>query len=637
MRKTILIMTLLLATIAMYGQGIERPFLAPEEDVEALEQDSIPPSIIVEQADNQILDATTQDTILYLNGNVRMYHDSIYMYCDTAQMISNNVNAFGEVSIVKNDSLRVFSDSLYYDGDLQKAYLYQNVVLEDQKNQLFTKSLVYNIKQDYAIYTDTALLRTEKYEIKSKRGIYYSSLGYADFTENVSVDGEKTQILTDSMRFYNRDRRLDFKSPVRINQEDRKIYAQSGYYYLKTRDALFEGNAQLVTDKETITADKIEYDGPNDTATFSGNASIQTEKEYGTGDKIIYDKKNDVMTIIGNGTIKNDKDVGTADRIIFDNKNKKLILKGHAKYVTPDQVVEGEEIEYHTDTEALNVKNNGFLSMPPLLIWSGDIDYDSSTKMVYLKENVIVQDTTNDYTLHGDFVNYNRTTEDVIAYNASGKPWVENISKEDTLYMSGDTLRYITIPQGTDTLKFFKAYLNVEFLNKEISGVGDTLIYNRIDSTMHLGGNALMWKDSTQLKAHTIDVDIKNGNPSHIKMTNNATIMNTPDMVFFNQLQGDVADVYFKGKNIDNIKIKNNVKTLYYIQEKDKSYIGVDKTEATRLNIFFEDKEIRFLKYYEQISSEVLPIEGTDHKSLMLEGAIWKYGIRPKKLEDLLD
>ncbi|MFQ9020512.1 MAG: OstA-like protein [Parabacteroides merdae] len=63
-----------------------------------------------------------------LNGDVCFRHDSSYMYCDSAYFFeqTNSLEAFSNVRMEQGDTLFVYGDYLFYDGNTQVAYLREN-------------------------------------------------------------------------------------------------------------------------------------------------------------------------------------------------------------------------------------------------------------------------------------------------------------------------------------------------------------------------------------------------------------------------------------------------------------------------------------------------------------------------------
>ena len=69
-------------------------------------------------ADKTIQRESNRD-LQILEGNVEFLYDSIYMTCDTAYNCSsrNYFEAFGNVVMNQGDTLFLYGDYLYYDGD----------------------------------------------------------------------------------------------------------------------------------------------------------------------------------------------------------------------------------------------------------------------------------------------------------------------------------------------------------------------------------------------------------------------------------------------------------------------------------------------------------------------------------------
>ena len=86
-----------------------------------------------------------------LVGNVEFRHDSIYMYCDSACFYekSNSLEAFDNVKMVQGDTLFLYGDYLFYDGNTQIAQIRNNVRMENRTTTLTTDSLNYDRIKKY--------------------------------------------------------------------------------------------------------------------------------------------------------------------------------------------------------------------------------------------------------------------------------------------------------------------------------------------------------------------------------------------------------------------------------------------------------------------------------------------------------
>ena len=89
-----------------------------------------------------------------LNGKVHFTHQGARLYCDSAYFYeaSNSFEAFGHVKLYQGDTVSLFSDYAYYDGNAQLARARYNVVLKHRKTTLYTDSLDFDRIYDNAYF-----------------------------------------------------------------------------------------------------------------------------------------------------------------------------------------------------------------------------------------------------------------------------------------------------------------------------------------------------------------------------------------------------------------------------------------------------------------------------------------------------
>ena len=564
-------------------------------------------ALYVDQADRQLYDASGDDDRLNLWGNVRLTHDSVYMFCDSAVLVNKDLIAKGNVSIIKNDSLRIFSDSLNYKGDSLMAYFVGNVVLEKGGQQLFTSFLQYDLERDWAIYTDTALLLTENMKIKSKRGIFHVDEKYVNFYEKVTIEGDDFDLFSDSLRYYTEQDRAVFLSPTLINQGNKTIYCERGF-----------------------------YDMDNQLSEFYGNAQFKDEESVSTADTIKNDETNDLVELIGNAKYSADGEEGRANQIIYNSKTEEFELVGNAFFKNSENEVTGDKITYSKGSKGVKVAGRSFLSNPPMLIFADDLDYRKEDGFAVAKGNVIWQDTSSNYEIICDHATYVDSTDYMKAFNETGKPLLKNeVAENDTMFLSGDTLISYTKIVESDTFRFFSAFEHVEMLNDDMQAIGDSLSYNGQDSLFILYGTPYMWSDSTQYNADTILIFMENNQVKKVDLMDNALILTTEDFKFYDQIKGKRIEANFKEENIDNMVVTGGSESVYYMKDDEKAYMGVNETKCTNMTFLFEEGELYQTRYYKDPVSKLTPMDKANHESIKLEGFNWKMDVRPFKVEDL--
>ncbi|MEM9548302.1 MAG: OstA-like protein [Bacteroidota bacterium] len=563
--------------------------------------------LYVDRADRQLYDGSGEDDKLYLWGNVRLTHDSVFMFCDSAVLVNNDLQAKGDISIIKNDSITIFSDSLLYKGDSLMAYFVGNVVLQSDSLQLYTSFLQYDLEKDWAIYTDTALLVTESMEIKSKRGIYHIDEQYVNFYEKVSIQGSDFDLLSDSLRYYTELDRAIFLSPTLINQGNKVIYSEGGYYDMDDKESEFFGNAQFKEDDAVSTADTIRNNELKSVTELIGNARYLSEKEEGRANNIIYRTDIEEFELIGDAFFKN-----------------------------PENEVTGDQIRYNKKTEDVKVVGRSFLSNPPMLIYADDLDYKKEEGIAFANGNVVWKDTSSNYEIVCDHAFYIDSTDFMKSYNDEGKPLLKNeVEKNDTMFLSGDTLISYTKIVDVDTFRYFSAYANVEMLNDEMQAIGDSLSYNGQDSIFTLYGRPYMWSDTTQYNADTIFIFMVESEVEKVDLKNKALILTTGDFQFFDQIKGNRIEANFIEGDIDNMVVTGGSESVYYMKDSEDAYIGVNETKCTNMIFRFEEGSLVQTRYYKEPVSKLTPMEKANHDSMKLDGFDWKLDKRPIKVEDL--
>ena len=372
--------------------------------------------ITIHTEDNQVIDATTNPPTQFLNGNVNLYHANTFMYCDNAILKGSDLRMYTNVVLLQNDTIKIFADSLHYNGDSLVAYLYGDIIMENGLNKkMYTTYLKYDVKNKIAYYTQNAKLIDNTSSIISKKGRYLLNEKKAYFYENVLVTGEDFDLTTDSLEYSTTTERTKFLAPVRINSDTSQVYSDSGWFDLDDKIGDFIGNAQYLEGNTIAKADTITYNSAQDVVILKSN-----------------NKRSEYVS---------DKDTALANIIYFDKKNDVFRLTTNAWYKGETNEVRGDQIFYDKKTEKFNVAGRSFVSDPPTLIEADSLDYDKSIKYGIANGHVIWRDTSAKTAIIADHVVYRGEESFMKATNDIGKPLFTTEIDGDTLFLRADTLR----------------------------------------------------------------------------------------------------------------------------------------------------------------------------------------------------
>ena len=165
--------------------------------------------VFLEHANTLSFDKEVNAEAQVLVGEVIFRHDSSYMYCDSAYFFeaTNSLEAFSHVRMEQGDTLFVYGDYLFYNGDTQIAYLRENVRMENGQVTLFTDSLNYERLANIGYYFEGGLLVDSLNQLSSFYGQYSPATKLAVFNDSVRLENENFTLYSDTLD-YNTDSKV---------------------------------------------------------------------------------------------------------------------------------------------------------------------------------------------------------------------------------------------------------------------------------------------------------------------------------------------------------------------------------------------------------------------------------------------
>ena len=259
-----------------------------------------------------------------LIGNVIFRHDSMYMYCDSALFYkkANSFDAYHNIRVEQGDTLFMYGDSLFYNGDTKLLRVRDNVRLENKTMILLTDSLNYDRNIGLGWFFDGGTLLDDESTLISEYGQFETSNNNATFIDGVSLESPDYVLTTDTL-VYNTDTHTAFITcPTTIESDDNLIETTRGEFNTETEKS-------VLLDRSVIT----QNDGDNRM----------------TADSIIYDKGSGLMNGFGGVIINNYKDkVDVLGEYAFYNSNNdSAVVTGRALLI---EYSAGDSLFLHADT-----------------------------------------------------------------------------------------------------------------------------------------------------------------------------------------------------------------------------------------------------------------------------------------------
>ena len=197
-----------------------------------------------------------------LIGNVAFRHDSVYMYCDSACFYekTNSLEAFDNVKMVQGDTLFLYGDYLFYDGNTQIAQVRYNVRMENKNTTLLTDSLNYDRIYNLGYYFDGGTLMDEENVLTSEWGEYSPATKISVFNYDVKLVNPKFTLTSDTLRYSTATKIAYILGPSDIVSDANHIYSELGFYNTQIGQAELLDRSVLTNEGKRLIGDSLFYD-----------------------------------------------------------------------------------------------------------------------------------------------------------------------------------------------------------------------------------------------------------------------------------------------------------------------------------------------------------------------------------------
>ena len=577
------------------------------------------------------------ETVRKLLGNVLLKDNDALIFCDSAILDNvNNVFARGKVIIQQPDSVTMFADSVIYNGATRQADMFGDVILVDKSKKLFTQKLHYDFIPKIATYNTPGLLDNGRSLLKSQRGQYFVQTHDALFKSKVIVSDRDFDLKTDTLRFNTQSQIAYFLAPTLVYLKDTaRFYTEGGFYNTATDQAEFHPNAQYEKKDRTGTADTILYDARTHEVTLIGQAQVRDSTRTARAKTIRYNTKTEATQLEGKAFYKDTAKTVDADTIRYETKSGNYVTRGRTQIENNKQFIEADAIDYDKK-DSIGVATGN-------VIWRDTANKTTLTcaRMEYAQERDYIKASGNrpilaslvdkdTLWLRADtIISYKHLTPTVLTWDSDTL-----VSKLSTNNESQDSLKQRTITKP-DSARTLLAYHHVRMYKKTFQSVCDSLSYSERDSIFKLFVNPFVWSDTAQLKGDTIHLLEKNKHVDRVLLKQNASIINSTDEKFFNEITGRNITAFFVKDSLDHLRVIGNSESVYYVQDEKNAYVSVNKIICSEIEVYFRRNKVDKIKFFKQPKATMFPMKQANHEALKLKNFIWETQSRPKNQYEL--
>ena len=621
---------------------------------------------------------TTEKQVV--SGNVKFRQGSLWMFCDSAYYYPeiNSLDAFGHIRMEQGDTLFVWADQLYYNGDARLAKLTngpseRKVRLKDPSGELLTDTLDYDVDQEIGYYGCGGELKDDVNTLTSIFGQYNSRTKDADFFYDVELINHQDgfSLLSDTLYYNTATHMARIDSPTDIYGPNDTIYTSKGWYNTQL------GNLEMIHRSTIIHKDSL------------GRATTLE------GDSIVYDN----ATRISRAFQYRDINKLSQPTVITDTANKLILISAYGMYndSTKEAFATGYPLlkEYsrpdtlylRADTiftyirqdtvrvpkfypekfaaEPFSVKDFEYLEwesdeeeglMPP--ISKSEMAGLLSAMLAIIKQEHTPAAPDKPEGLPDQGI-YEATDSIASAADSISAPADSIASIPDSLLSAKDTLEGLPIGSLADDrprkqtteaeekrepeiemiikeirdYHVAKAYPRARFFNQDIQGVADTLEIYENDSLLFMKRRPVVWSGERQVNGEEIILHFNDSTVDHALLPSSGFMAEHVDEDFYNQLSGKKMEAWFEDSYLKRLFVDGNVQVIMLPMENDSSFNKLVDAESSYMTVDMKDRQIEKIKMWPEVTGNTTPLFLVKKAQKYLPGFRWLDAIRPKRME----
>lgn len=437
------------------------------------------------------------------------------------------------------------------------------------------------------------------------------------------------------------------------------LYCDSAYFAPNNVIDAYRNIRIIQGDSLTVTGDQVHYDGNTKIAQVRGDVEMIHHKTHLTTHFLDYDRAKNVGYYFNHGIIvdkDNDNTLNSNRGFYYSKKyeffsfdtvrlvNKKFkMFSDTLKYNTNSKIsyfygptvirndsgyVYCENGWYNTESEISQYNKNAYIVHKTYKLKGDSLYYDQHKRYGKGFMNVELTDSVQKMIVRGNYAYFQEKPEKVLVTDRALFIAALDTGKKqyDSLYVHADTIRIDVFPP--DTFKVLRAYHRVKIFKSDLQGKCDSLYYTEKDSVIRLFKKPVMWTEENQMTADTIRIYSKDGHMDKILMNHKAFISSQEDTSKYNQMKGKVITGYVTNNELNKIEIEGNGQSVYFIKD-EKSYIGVNKAECSKMLIFRKNKKFNKIMFIAKPVATLFPVDKVAHDEIFLKDFVWLDKFRP--------
>ena len=326
-----------------------------------------------------------------------------------------------------------------------------------------------------------------------------------------------------------------------------------------------------------------------------------------------------------------------SDTLKHNTETKVSYFLGPTDIISDSNYIYCENGWYDHNRDISQFNKNAYLIHKEQILSGDSLYYNRNSGVGKAYKNVTFKDSIQDVLLLGNYGFYNEKTG--FSMMTDSALFIQVSEKSDSMFMHADTLRSLKDSIFEDdeyhVYRIIQAYNHVKTYKPDFQSKCDSLVYNLKDSVIEMHINPVLWSDSNQLSADFILIQTFKNEVERIDMTNNAFIISQSDSIRFNQIFGIDMVAYIEERELYQIDVYSEGKSVYFIRDDDERLIGVNFIECTDMEIYMKDNKVDKIWFFESPKGKIHPPLTIDISETLLPKFKWDIDYRPENKDEI--
>jgi lipopolysaccharide export system protein LptA len=478
---------------------------------------------------------------------------------------------------------------------------------------------------------------------------------------DVRLKQGKTLFNCDSCVINNNSHQFEAWGHVHINDSDTaNAYSSHLLYLIQKKLAYLDGGVKLTDGKGSLTTPDLEYDVETKVGIYKHGGKVINKKSVLTSQEGYYYTDLKDVYFKNKVELKDPAYNIVSDSLLYNTETQTTRFISFTTITdSSGRIIKTREGFYNQQTGKAEFGQRPTIVDPKsqVEITANNIATDDSSGVSEATGNAIIVDKKNETVIIAGTIFRNKKTEAILAIK---KPLMIVKQDNDSIYITADTLfsarltdlygkrdsvfkdsvkgkKLIAVNNKDSTNRYFEAFRHVRIFSDSLQAICDSMFYSFKDSVFRLFEDPIIWSKESQITGDTVLLFTKNRKADRMKVFNNSFLVNNVDPEIFNQVKSTRMDGYFKEGTLDSVRASGFAECIYYIQDEDSAYTGINESKSDVLDVYFAEQQLQKVVFRSAVSGTIWPIKQKDPKEMRLQNFRWLEARRPKTKFELFE